>query len=381
LAAIPVAVLSAILLATGIMLFDLWSLRIVRDMLASRSLAGRLGAWQNLSVVILVMVVTVGVSTVAGVLAGVALSCLIFIVNMSRPIVRRGYRGDEVFSKRVRSDGDAAILARTGRRRAVLELEGVLFFGNAEDLSTTVRRLLNDADMVLLDLRGVTDVDVSGLAILETILSSSRKRGQTVAFCNIPGDLPSASMSTVGDAALAVAPSFPDLDSALEWMEDKTLESATESRSHPDALSIGELDLFRDFDEGDLAIVVPYLTPCEFSAGAAICCEGEDADRMWILIKGSVSIRLRSSPDRRNRRISGLAQGTTVGEIALIEGGKRSATAVADEDVMCLALDRAAFDAILRDQPKIATKLLTNIVRLMAHRMRRMTEELRVLKG
>jgi CRP-like cAMP-binding protein len=70
-----------------------------------------------------------------------------------------------------------------------------------------------------------------------------------------------------------------------------------------------------------------------------------------------------------------------VGEIALIEGGKRSATAVADEDVMCLALDRAAFDAILRDQPKIATKLLTNIVRLMAHRMRRMTEELRVLKG
>jgi len=381
LAAIPVAVLSAILLATGIALFDRWSLRIVRETLARRPLAGRLGAWQNLSVVVMVMVVTVGVSTVAGVLAGVALSCLIFIVDMSRPIVRRGYRGDEVFSKRVRSAGDAAILGRTGSRRAVLELEGVLFFGNAENLSATVRRLLDDVDMVLLDLRGVSDVDVSGLAILDTIVSSSRKRGQTVAFCNVPSNLPGASMSSVGDAVPAVTPTFPDLDSALEWMEDKALETATESRSRPVALSLGELDLFRDFDEADVAIAAPYLTACEFPAGAAICREGDDADRVWILIKGSVSIRLRSSRDSTNRRISGLAQGTTVGEMALIEGGKRSATAVADEDVMCLALDRAAFDAILRDHPKIATKLLTNIVRLMSQRMRRVTEELRVLKG
>jgi MFS superfamily sulfate permease-like transporter len=37
-------------------------------------------------------------------------------------------------SKRIRPVKDAEILRETGRQRAVLLLEGILFFGNADDL-------------------------------------------------------------------------------------------------------------------------------------------------------------------------------------------------------------------------------------------------------
>src|SRR5262249_57632076 len=120
---------------------------------------------EKLAIVGMVMLVTASVSIVAGALAGVALSCLIFIVNMSRPIVRRVYRCDQAFSKRIRAAEDAELLRQSGRRRAVLELEGVLFFSNAGGLAQGIKSLLAYCDMVLLDMRGLSDIHRSGARI------------------------------------------------------------------------------------------------------------------------------------------------------------------------------------------------------------------------
>ena len=72
------------------------------------------------------MLVTALSSIVVGALAGIALACVIFIVEMSRPTVRRCIRGADMFSKRWRSADDLALLRRTGTRRIALELQGVL---------------------------------------------------------------------------------------------------------------------------------------------------------------------------------------------------------------------------------------------------------------
>jgi anti-anti-sigma regulatory factor len=65
-------------------------------------------------------------------------------------------------------------------------LNGVLFFGNAEDLSTKVRQLFAKADMVALDMRSVADIDVSGANILANVASKSRARGKSLLFCAVP---------------------------------------------------------------------------------------------------------------------------------------------------------------------------------------------------
>ena len=93
-------------------------------------------------------------------------------MNMSRPIVRRTLFGTEIQSKRLRATKDVEILRDTGSNRAVMQLEGVLFFGNADDLSAQIKSLFQKTDMVTLDMRGVNDIDVSGA----NILRESRQR-------------------------------------------------------------------------------------------------------------------------------------------------------------------------------------------------------------
>jgi CRP-like cAMP-binding protein/anti-anti-sigma regulatory factor len=304
------------------------------------------------------------------------LSCAIFIVRMSRPIVRSRYRGDELFSKRVRSADDTAILRRTGSRRVVLELQGVLFFGNADDLSSILNELSQDSDMILLDLRGISDIDVSGATILADAVSRCRERGKVVLFCNLPAA--GFNVATFAGKANAV---LPDLDTALEWMEETALRATAEARPRQESIPLAALDLFKDFDASELAIVRAQLIPRDFPAGALVCSEGEEAERMWILTKGSVSVRLRVPLPRDGRRIASMAAGTTVGEMAVLEGGQRSATVVCDENVSCYELSRAAFDTIQRDHPQVARKLFTYFAREMVQRVRVLHQDLRTLAG
>jgi sulfate permease, SulP family len=182
LAAIPSVVLFGILLAVGILLFDRWIVQILSEVHKAATAVDRRRSIYDLSIVLIVMGVTVLYSVVAGVIAGCLLSGIVFVVNMSRPVVRRSFAGNEIQSKRVRPTRDVAILRDTGSRRAVLQLEGVLFFGNADDLSAKVKTLFQQTDMITLDMRGVSDIDVSGANILANLISKSRERKK--AFCS-----------------------------------------------------------------------------------------------------------------------------------------------------------------------------------------------------
>jgi MFS superfamily sulfate permease-like transporter len=374
LAAIPVAAISALLLQNTFQKIDMWSIRLLFHTLRSPPSPERRRAWYDLAVVGVVMGVTVTISVLPGVLAGVLVACVIFIANMSRPIVRRRYSGAS--SKRMRSAGDAALLGETGSRRLVLELHGVLFFGNADDLSSAVSKAFAEADMIVLDFRGISDIDVSGATILRNLVEKSRKRGKHLLFCNVP-PIHSATIATTsaGGTGLSV---FPDLDSTLEWMEERVLQAHAERRARPAVLPLEQHDFLQGLGGADIALLMPYLALKELPAGATLCVEGDRADRMWLLMKGSVSVRLRVSDPRGSRRIASCATGTTVGEMAFVDsGGTRSASVVTDEDTVCYEFERAAFDRILENHPAVANKLLTNLSRELARRVRRTSEELR----
>jgi CRP-like cAMP-binding protein len=133
----------------------------------------------------------------------------------------------------------------------------------------------------------------------------------------------------------------------------------------------------RGLDERELRVFASLLTKRAFAKGATLAAEGEHGDRMWLIMKGSVDIRLRVDDARGSRRIASLATGTTVGEMALIENVPRSASIIAAEDMVCWELDRATYMTIVRDYPHVGTKLLTNLFREMANRIRNTSEQLR----
>jgi SulP family sulfate permease len=72
---------------------------------------------------------------------------------MSRPIIRGLQDGRVLASKQVRTRTESEILANHAEAIAVLDLEGPLFFGNAEDLARAIK-VREQASAVILNCRG-----------------------------------------------------------------------------------------------------------------------------------------------------------------------------------------------------------------------------------
>src|SRR5579864_3944864 len=377
LAGIPTVVLSGILLALGVNLFDRWFFEIIADIRKATSATSGQRPVYDLAVVFIVMGFTIFYSVLAGVIAGCLLAGIIFVVNMSRPVVRRTLTGAEIQSKRIRPARDVAILHETAAQRAVLQLEGVLFFGNADDLSAKIKQIFNNAEMVALDLRGITDIDISGATILENILAKSRSWKKELLLCEVPDTVGMAVRTLVRKAVKGEEPIKPDLDAALEWMEERCLHLHADKRSRADVLELRDIDFLAGINEPDLDRLASFLTRRDFAQGDIICSEGEEGDRMWLLAKGSVSVRILLSNGRGYRRVTSLARGTTLGEMALVESARRSATVVADEPVTCYELQRNGFDKLLAEHPQLATRLLSNLSRELARRLRKTSDDLR----
>lgn len=376
LALIPVVAIVGLVIQNTLQLFDGWSIALARRVVTARSWAQSHRDWYDLVIVACVMFVTILVSPLLGVGLGIVLSCLVFIANMSRPLVRRTSSGATLTSKRVRSREHADWLRASGDRRVILELNGVLFFGNAEALADQITILLPSADMVLIDCRGVTDIDATGTAILKGLIEKARKQKRRVLFCNVVPAL-KVRFEKISSDGQQSGP-FVDLDTALEWMEEEALAKAHDTVEPTTVeVDLASHDFVRGLVQSELEAVGAVLQLRAFPSGATLCAQGDKGDRMWLLTKGSVSIRIATDDARGTRRLASLAQGTTVGEMALIEDGRRSATIVANENVECLELSKAAYREILERHPAIAAKLLGNLLREMTARIRDNHLELR----
>jgi SulP family sulfate permease len=375
---LPVVVVWATLLAVGLLLLDPWSLRSLRDAFFARTRTSVKQGWKNLLVMATVTVITASGAIIGGTLVGIGLSCILFIADMSRSIVRRRYSGDEVLSKRSRPMDDIAKLKQSGRRRAVIELSGVMFFGNADGLSRVISDIFKEADMLVLDLSAVDDVDFSAATILRHEITKSLRHGKTLL---LSGASPEA-LELIGGGGDGVgvpaATAFADVDTALEWMEEATLRQ--EERAAPTSVPLAQHEFLHGLSEAELAVVTALLREERYDAGAAICHEGDDADELWIVTRGSVSVRLHFGDGSRSRRVASSSMGTVVGEMALVlDDGKRTATLIADEPVECYGLAKAAFQSLQRDHPEIGNKLLGNLLRDSMQRLRTTSDELRAM--
>ena len=99
-----------------------------------------------------------------------------------------------------------------------------------------------------------------------------------------------------------------------------------------------------------------------FPRGQTVFHKDEPGETLFIIDRGSVRIYL-PSPQGADLTLAVLGPGDFFGDLALLDGGPRSASAVALEDTDTLALDRADFTALLRSRPQSAMAVLAAIAR------------------
>lgn len=103
-----------------------------------------------------------------------------------------------------------------------------------------------------------------------------------------------------------------------------------------------------------------------FAAGAILFREGEPGDAMFVVREGEVSIRV------GDKIVETLGPGGLIGEMALIDAGPRSATAVAVTDGALVRVDAKRFQFLVQQHPFFAIE----VMRVMVHRLRMMDARL-----
>jgi len=106
-----------------------------------------------------------------------------------------------------------------------------------------------------------------------------------------------------------------------------------------------------------------------FGAGASICREGEADGTLFVVVQGRIRISS-NSVDGVERYLNELGPGDVCGEIALLDGGARSASATAVDDCELYCIERRAFFALLERTPALAR----GVIELLCRRVRWLTE-------
>lgn len=109
----------------------------------------------------------------------------------------------------------------------------------------------------------------------------------------------------------------------------------------------------------------------QFRSGELLLQQDVPGDALLLLTRGSVRVS-RMSVSGRERVMGDIYAPGVVGETAVLEGGERSATVRALEDVTALMLYREHFEQILRRHPRV----LWNLSRLLARRVTLLNDEL-----
>jgi CRP-like cAMP-binding protein len=133
-------------------------------------------------------------------------------------------------------------------------------------------------------------------------------------------------------------------------------------------LALDQIDLFHGLASDERTLVASFMSQHTYAVGETVFSEGDEGDALFIIVRGAASVRIALPVG--DRRLVTFAPGTVFGEMALLDRQKRSATIRADEELVCFVLQRARFDELANDYPKVAMMLMANMAREMSHRLR-----------
>jgi uncharacterized membrane protein len=120
---------------------------------------------------------------------------------------------------------------------------------------------------------------------------------------------------------------------------------------------LADIPLFSLLEERERALLAERLDDAKFPAGSPIFRAGDPGESMYIVVSGEVDIFFRNDTGQQ-ATIETAKAGAFFGEISLLDGGPRSASATATTDVEALIVDRGDLDDFLRTRPEAALDLL-----------------------
>ena len=330
--------------------------------------------WEKLSrndyfVIVLILVVIAAVGFLEGIVIGLLMSIVLFVLSYSKvEVVKHELTGTTFHSNVERSEYLKRIIADHGEQISILPLQGFIFFGTANRLLDRVNERVekegsSHLKYLIFDFRQVTGLDSSTINSFIKLRIMAKNHGFRVVFCNLNQDMTNqlrAGGLLPEEGGVFVK--FDDLDHGLEWCEDALIE---QYKKLDKELSDSEkADSFKDQFPG----IAEFFEEKKVAGDTAIIEQGKDPGGIYFIDSGRITVRLDIGTGE-GIRLKSLGAGTVVGEVSLYLGSKASASVLTETDCVIYFLSKDNFQKLNLESPGKAAELHTYIVKLLSDRL------------
>jgi SulP family sulfate permease len=325
-------------------------------------------------VILLILVVIATVGFLEGVAVGILVAVVLFAVKYSQVDVIKHTLTTVTYQSRIaRPKLHKRILRRYGKQVLILELQGYIFFGTANNLLEQIRSHLdNYADtrlcFLLLDFCHVTGIDSSVVLSFRKMIKLTQKSRASIVLTGLSDEikdfLQKSEILERGENSIHV---LPDLDRGVEWCENNLLESTgvLKKESHR---SIREQLRESIGDTEAITIMLNYLEKLELPEGVHLIHQGESPGAVYFLEKGMVTAHLETAGEEP-LRLNTLSSENLVGELGFYLGSKRNASVVTDTPTTLYRLTTDALSEMEANDSEAAALFHKFIAQIMAEKL------------
>jgi SulP family sulfate permease len=372
-AVIPLSVMAAVVIVTTIGSMDGWSLTLLRRAAVHEPGKAELRRWLDLATVVMVAVLVPQAGVLLALTVGFAITTFSFLGRTVQVFIRSVTYDDTGRSRTTRDPERTEALRREGSRIAVLALQGPLYFATAEYLLDRIEQFDPHVDFVILDLRNVSDTDITGVFALRRAHTLLAAGGRALFIAGLPVTPRLRSMFAEAGLPVDAGWRFDTLQEALSEAEDALLQrlglAAGNTEEKGFAAILGPLS------DADAAMLMRHTTRRAYPPGAVILREGDPGDAAYLLVTGEIKVI------GQQALLGRYCAGTVFGEMALLTGQARFANVEASTAVVVQELSAEALTRISVENPQLACAILRAIGRQLSARVSDLSRTVAALGG
>ena len=121
------------------------------------------------------------------------------------------------------------------------------------------------------------------------------------------------------------------------------------------------IPLFSGFDKRKVERLGMLADEDDVPGDKVLMRQGESGTDMMVIVRGHVAV------ERDGRRLNTLGPGDFFGEIALVDGGPRTATVTTDEPCSLLVIGHRDFHALMEEFPEVAEQVMNALANRVRH--------------
>ena len=121
------------------------------------------------------------------------------------------------------------------------------------------------------------------------------------------------------------------------------------------------IPLFSGFDRRRMERLGMLADEVDVAAGKVLMRQGESGSDMMVVVRGRVAV------ERDGNRLNTLGPGDFFGEIALVDGGPRTATITAEEPTTLLVISHRDFHSMMDEFPEVAAQVMNALANRVRH--------------